>query len=425
MFFIANVYSQNMLTKEQALQNLLENNYAVKLSHNDIQLAENNASIYNSKYLPTVALGAGANYSNLNQETEAQNGTISTFDGLETKTYNASVGINYTLFNGFNRKYASKQLQEQLAMSTIDAEATLELAILDVFSSYYQTAQVAENVTVLQEALQISKQRLKRTKYQYDYGQSTKLAVLNAEVDVNNDSINYINTKQILENSKRSLLVLIGDIQTQDFDIETGVQFVAMPTLEVLLADLQKNTSMQQLEKSLEIGEYGIKMSKSGYLPTLGANTSYGWNLGDYPDTSLSAINMNYGLNAGLSLNWNIFDGGTTKTRVQNAQINQENQFLRKEQLEHQLKNLITNTYYNYQNKRLVLQTQEQNLQTAQRNFDRTTEMFKLGSVSSVEYRQAQLNLLNAQTAILSAKYDAKVVELQLLQLTGRLKDGV
>ena len=105
--------------------------------------------------------------------------------------------------------------------------------------------------------------------------------------------------------------------------------------------------------------------------------------------------------------------------------LHQENQFLRKEQLEHQLKNLITNTYYNYQNKRLVLQTQEQNLQTAQRNFDRTTEMFKLGSVSSVEYRQAQLNLLNAQTAILSAKYDAKVVELQLLQLTGRLKDGV
>jgi len=425
LLFTNNVYSQEILTKEQALVNLLENNYAVKLSKNDIRLAENNASIYNSRYLPTLTLGAGANYSNMNQESEAQNGTSTTLDGLETKTYNASVGLNYTLFNGFNRKYASKQLQEQLAMSNIDAEATLEQAILEVFSNYYQTAQIAENVSVLFEALQISKQRLKRTKYQYDYGQSTKLAVLNAEVDVNNDSINYINNRQVFDNSKRNLLVLIGDTQTQDFDIETGVQFVAMATLEVLLADLPKNISMQQLEKSLEIGEHGIKMSKSGYLPTLGLNTSYGWNLGDYPNTSPAAINMNYGLNAGLSLNWNIFDGGATKTRVQNAQINQENQFLRKEQLEQQLQNLITNTYYNYQNKRLVLQTQEQNLQTAQRNFDRTTEMFKIGSVSSVEYRQAQLNLLHAQTAILSAKYEAKVVELQLLQLTGRLMGGV
>ena len=418
-------YSQNTLTKEQALQTLLENNYAIQLSKNDIRIAENNASIYNSKYLPSVAVGAGANYSNMNQEIEAQSGVITSFNGSETQNYNASIGVNYTLFNGFNRKYATKQLQEQLAMSHLEANAVLEQAILDVFSNYYQTAQVAENVRVLQEALQISKTRLKRTNYQYDYGQTTKLAVLNAEVDVNNDSINYINTKQLLENSKRNLLLLIGDTQTQNFAVETGVQFATIPTLEILLAALPQNTNMQQIEKALEIGEYSIKMSKSNYLPTLGANSSYGWSTSKNPVTSLTAGMMNYGLNAGLSLNWNIFDGGATKTRVQNAQINQENQLLRKKQLEHQLKNFISNTYFDYQNKRLVLETQKQNLQTAKHNFERTEEHFKMGSVSSVEYRQAQLNLLHAQTAILRAKYDAKTVELQLLQLTGRLVNGV
>ncbi len=418
-------YSQNTLTKEQALQTLLENNYAIQLSKNDIRIAENNASIYNSKYLPSVAVGAGANYSNMNQEIEAQSGVITSFNGSETQNYNASIGVNYTLFNGFNRKYATKQLQEQLAMSHLEANAVLEQAILDVFSNYYQTAQVAENVRVLQEALQISKTRLKRTNYQYDYGQTTKLAVLNAEVDVNNDSINYINTKQLLENSKRNLLLLIGDTQTQNFAVETGVQFATIPTLEILLAALPQNTNMQQIEKALEIGEYSIKMSKSNYLPTLGANSSYGWSTSKNPVTSSTAGMMNYGLNAGLSLNWNIFDGGATKTRVQNAQINQENQLLRKKQLEHQLKNFISNTYFDYQNKRLVLETQKQNLQTAKHNFERTEEHFKMGSVSSVEYRQAQLNLLHAQMAILRAKYDAKTVELQLLQLTGKLVNGV
>ncbi len=93
--------------------------------------------------------------------------------------------------------------------------------------------------------------------------------------------------------------------------------------------------------------------------------------------------------------------------------------------MEHQLKNFISNTYFDYKNKRLVLETQKQNLQTAKHNFERTEEHFKMGSVSSVEYRQAQLNLLHAQTAILRAKYDAKTVELQLLQLTGRLVNGV
>ena len=418
-------YSQTILTKEQALNTLLENNYDIKLSKNDIRIAENNSSIYNSKYLPTVSLGAGAQYANMNQEIEAQNGMIANYDNSQTQNYNASLGVNYIIFNGFARKYASEQLQEQLKMSNLEADAIVEQAILDVFSNYYQTAQIAENVSVLHEALQISKQRLKRTKYQYEYGQTTKLAVLNAQVDINNDSINYINTKQLLENSKRNLLTLIGDTKSKNFNIETGVQFVAIPTLEVLLADIPQNAKIKQLEKALEIGEYGIKISESSYLPTLGVNTSYSWNTGLFPETSQTVRTMNYGLNAGLSLNWNIFDGGATKTRVQNAKINQENQILRKEQVEKQVENFITNTYYNYQNKRLVLVTQEQNLQTAERNFQRTTEMFKIGSVSSVEYRQAQLNLLNAQTAILRAKYDAKIVELQLLQLTGRLMDGL
>ncbi len=421
LFFIVNVHSQNILTKEQALQTLLENNYDVKLSKNDIRLAENNASIYNSRYLPTILANAGANYTNNNQEIEAQNGTITNVDNAESHSYNASVGLNYTIFNGFNRKYLYQQMQEQLAMSELESQATIEQAILDVFSTYYQTAQIAENVYVLQEALQISKQRLQRTNYQYEYGQANKLAVLNAEVDVNNDSINYINTKLILDNSKRNLMLLIGDTQSQDFEIETSVQFTTIPTLENLLADIPQNISVQKIEKALEINEYATKISKTSYLPSLGVNSSYGWNKSKSPVTSFTAGIMSYGLNAGLSLSWNIFDGGATKTKVQNALINQENQILIKEQLEHQMYNAITNTFYDYQNKRLVLQTQEQNLLTAKTNFNRTEDQFKIGRVNSVEYRQAQLNLLNAQTAILAAKYNAKIVELQLLQLTGKL----
>jgi outer membrane protein TolC len=419
------VFSQSILTKEQALQSLLENNYAIKLSKNSIKVAENNTSIYNSRYLPSLALSSGAKYANLNQEIEAHNGQTTNYDHTETINYNAALGINYVLFNGFNRKYATKQLQEQLDLSEIEAKATLEQAVFEAYSSYYQTAQIVENLQVIKEVLQISKQRLKRTNYKFNYGQATKLAVLNAEVDVNNDSINYINTKQLLDNSKRNLLLQIGDTLLRDYKIETSVAFVKIPSLEDLLNNLNNNTTLKQLEKATSISEYNIKMSKAAYFPTLGINTSYIWNLGKYPETSQAAETMNHGFNTGLSLNWNIFDGGTTKIRVQNAQINLENQQIRKEQLKHQLRSFISNTYYNYQNKRYVLQSQKENLKTAQRNFERTGEQFKLGSVSSVEYRQAQLNLLNAQTAILHAKYDAKIVELQLLQVTGRLLDHI
>ena len=416
-----NVFSQTILTKEQALQSLLENNYNVKLAKNDVRIAANNASIYNTGFLPSVSANAGGSYTNNNQETEAGDGSITTNNGLENQNYSASVGINYTLFDGFNRKYLSRQLQEQVSMSELEARAVLEQAILDVYVAYYQTAEITENVNIMREALEISKQRLQRSKYQYKFGQTNKLSILNAEVDVNNDSIAYINTKLVLDASKRNLLLLLGDTEPRDFTVETMIDFIPITDLESLLVDLPQNSSMQQIETLLEISHYNSKISKSGYLPRLGVNTSYGWSENKNPITATISETMTYGLNTGVSLSWNIFDGGATKTRVQNAQINQENQLLVKEQLEHQLRNAITNSYYEYQNKRFVLQAQEQNLLTAQTNFTRTQDQFKIGRVSSVEYRQAQLNLLNAQTTILAAKYDAKLVELQLLQLTGKL----
>ena len=58
---------------------------------------------------------------------------------------------------------------------------------------------------------------------------------------------------------------------------------------------------------------------------------------------------------------------------------------------------------------------------TSENNFERTKEQFKIGQVNSIEFRQAQLNLLNAELSRNQAKYDAKLAELQLLQLSGEL----
>ena len=64
---------------------------------------------------------------------------------------------------------------------------------------------------------------------------------------------------------------------------------------------------------------------------------------------------------------------------------------------------------------------QEQNVITAENNFDRSQERYKLGQITSVELRQAQINLINAKTNKNLAKYEAKLAELELLQLTGQL----
>ena len=107
------------------------------------------------------------------------------------------------------------------------------------------------------------------------------------------------------------------------------------------------------------------------------------------------------------------------KPEVKNAVIALDNQKIALEQQKVTIKNNLKNTWENYNNQFFILKAQEQNVLTTENNFNRTEERFKLGQITSVEFRQAQINLLNARTALNNAKFDAKLIELQILQLSG------
>ena len=416
------VSAQDVLTKKDAIAIALENNYGVKIANNNVEVAKNNSSIYNTGYLPTVSTSAGANYNNSNQEIERQNGESTKINGAETKSYNASINVNYTLFDGLNRKYNYKQLQETYNLSELEARETIENMYLQLFNNYFQIARLSENTSNLDETLKISKKRLERANHKYDYGQSTKLELLNAQVDVNNDSINLINSKQQFANSKRNLNIILGIQNGIAYNVETEVNFINLMSFEELSSKAKENNILlKQNEKNIAISKFNIKANKAGYLPKAGLTGSYGWNKSQNPATSFLAQLNSIGLNAGLNLSWNIFDGGATKTRVANAKIALENQEILKEQQLETIDNTIKNTYELYQNTLFILEAQKQNEITTQNNFDRTEERYRLGQVSSIEFRQAQINLLNTQNAVSNAKYDAKLIELELLQLTGDL----
>ena len=90
-------------------------------------------------------------------------------------------------------------------------------------------------------------------------------------------------------------------------------------------------------------------------------------------------------------------------------------------QIELEVERDILNALDIYENRLNIYAIQGQNVITNENNFERSKEQFQLGRITSIEFRQAQINLLNAQTNKNLAKYDAKLAELQLLQLTGQL----
>ena len=423
VFFGIYANAQQVLTTEEAMTLALEHNYGIKIANNTVEVAENNTGILNTGYLPTLTGNAGASIDKQDTEGELANGETRVADGAETRRYNASINLNYTLFDGLGRLYNYKRLKEQHQLSELEARETIETTLIQLFSIYYTVAQLSENTSALEQTIVISKDRLVRAGYQFDYGQTTKLEVLNAEVDINNDSINLINIRQQLRNTKRDLNFVLGNQLSEIFEVDTEVNFLLQLNKEELLDKAKaNNVSLLQAEKSINISEFDIKTNKAQFLPTVGLVGSYGWNeSSNNSPLAFTLQNTSTGVSAGLNLTWNLFDGGSTITRVQNSKILLENQKLQKEQLRIDVERNFNNAWDDYQNKLVIFQVQEDNIRTSQNNFDRTEEKFKIGQVTSIEFRQAQLNLLNAELSRNQAKYDAKLAELTLLQLSGEL----
>lgn len=416
------MFSQQLLTTDEAIDLALEYNYGIKVTNNTVEIAENNTSILNSGYLPTLTGNAGANYNLDNTKAEFSNGETTILSGAESSNYNASLNLNYTIFDGLGRQYNTKRLQEEYSLSKLDARETIENVVLQLFTVYYAVARISENTKALEETFNISKDRLKRAEYQFEYGQDTKLGILNAQVDINNDSINLINIKQQLKNTKRDLNVVLGTQLNENFIVETEMDFLFQLDKDDLLAKTKANNVMLlQANKNISISEIDIKSSKAQYLPTLGLIGSYGWNKSNNNAASFVSAVTGDGLSAGLSLNWNIFDGGSTATQIKNSKIVLENQKLLKEELEMTIERDFNNAWDDYQNKLVIYNVQENNIKTSMENFNRTEEKYKLGQATSLEFRQAQLNLRNAEISRNQAKYDAKIAELTVLQMSGEL----
>ena len=429
---IFKIEGQENLTKEQALAIALEQNFGIKVSRNVTEIVKNNSSVLNSGYLPTVSVLGGSNYTGSDAEI-AFPGQVDEdgvpipnriFEDQESQRFNAGVNLNYTLFDGLGRKYNYKRLKEQYALSELQLRETIEFTILQLFEVYFNVAQLTESNVIFKENLSISKERQKRTEVAFIHGQGNKLAVLNAEVDVTNDSINLIQIKQQLDNSKRDLNLLLNRPIEKVFGVDLNVDFVSPILIKSWVETAaENNVELLKQKSNSQINSYDIKISQSGYLPTLGLVGSYGWNLNKSPASAFfpGTNNTSYSVGVGASLSWNLFDGGRTLTRVKNAKLTFENQDLLEQESKLSFSRDLTNSIQNFKNAKEIFNIQKKQVETATYNFDRSKAQYKLGSITAIEFRQAQINLTNAQNQSTIAKYQAKLAELQLIQITGQL----
>ena len=418
-----NLVAQNDLTISSAVKKTLENNLDIKISENLEKIAKNNSSILNNNYLPNIQLGSDISSNIQSIEIETPSGISGTLDDTKTDNSSALLTISYNIIDASGRKYNYKKSKELFSKSNLEVKEIIENTMLQLFTVFFEVGRLSDERNILKNALEISKTRYERKLLEFEYGQTNNLEVLNAEVDVNTDSINLLKSSKQLFNAKRDLnLIMNVDLESQ-FNINTKIEFLSGDEIANIFSNgIYNNTRLLIIEKDVIISNLDKKITKYSYLPTLGLSGTYGWNesINDNPYAFYNK-SISDGFSAGINIRWDIFRGGKKIIANKNTAINQQNSELNKKKTELDITKELRNAYQTHLNNLFIMEVQNKNLETNKNNFERNLERYKIGQVSSIEFRRAQLNLLNAELSNSSAKYQAKISEAYFLKISGEI----
>lgn len=415
-------WAQEPLTLQKAMAVGMERNLSIQIAGNQSDAVKNLAKPGNANLLPKVDLNGGANY-NYNSTTLTFNNPGSQprdTSGAGTGL-NASIGFSYVLFDGLGNFRNYRKLRLNGEMSELEERMQVEAAIMSISTAYLSALRAQATAASVRRSLDVSLQRLDRARKRKDYGTGTGTEVLNAELYVNQDSATLADAEYNARRFRRDLLALI---QLDDADagpIVDSVVLARMAAFGELQEGAEANSAALILgAMSVERSENDVRINRSLAFPVLAINGSYGYSR-TTSETSILSENSNLGFTGGVTLSYNLFDGRKKRTQLQNSKLALETDKLRLEQSRTEVLRNLANGYDNWETSVQRMGLRTRNLDVARQNVKRSEELFNLGQLTGIEYRDAQLSLLRAELDILDSRVQAKLAELDLLRLSGGL----
>lgn len=413
--------AQELLTAEEAVKIALKNNYEIRITSNELEIAATEATLGNAQILPSVEGVAATNNSIQNTSQIRAGGQRIDQDNARNNNINYGVVLDWTLFDGFSMFARLDQLKELENLSEVRLQQVILEKTREVLITYYDLVQQQQQLIALDSTMVISEQRLELADNRFTIGKASKLEVLNAQVDINTDRSNLLKRQELFKNTKLELNQLLARDSSLDFEVEKEIavdENMFLPQLEEMAE--QQNPVLQAQLISNSLAKLELKEVKGGRYPTIIANTGYQFNESESSlgfSTSSHARGWNYGLSARI----NIFDGFLQNQNEQVARIEIENTALAIEEQKLSLKTFLGKTYQTYLTNLRLTELEKGNMEIAKENLEITMEKFRIGTIPTIEFRTAQLNYLNAVVRYSNARFQAKLSEIGLKELAGNI----
>ncbi|MEX0982970.1 MAG: TolC family protein [Bacteroidales bacterium] len=419
------VTAQEVYDLSRCIETGLERNFNLKVLRNTEEISVNNYSAGNAGMLPEITatnrFGGTLNTTHQNYP----DGTDNIGRNIHNRTGSANILMGMTIFRGFQIQNSYQKLGQQAELEGLKTQMAIENLVADIVSEYNYYLQQLTLYYNLAYSVSLSRERARIDEQRYLLGSGSKMQLLQSMVYLNADSSRLARQSEVLRSSQIRLNELMAaenlgeEITLKDSLIHINENLEYESLLDKTMAE---NTGLQIALKNQTITELDYKIIESRSYPYLNLTSGYGYNYNAYQSGTLLNQHV-HGMNYGLTLGMDIFDGFNRRREKSNARIQIENRQIQHKEVEQSIKGDLLTIFYAYENNLRLLKLEEQNLEVARENLEIAVERYKLGSLAGLELREVQKSLLDAEERLISVKYLTKIAEISLLQISGRIME--
>ena len=418
-------FGQQEVTLGQVVGLALEKSYDVQIAKTVSESAATNNDYVIGAFLPQLTAGASTSWNNNTQTLRFQDASRNNSGEAKANNISGSVQAVWTLFDG-TRMFATRQrIAEVEEQSELALKDQMVNTIAGVIVNYYDIVRQKQQLKAIQEQMSVSEERVKLAEKKLQVGTGIKPELLQARVDYNAQRTQVLQQETIIAQLKEQLNNLVGLQLPEQFDVADTI---------IIDLNLRPDESFQNLEntnytlltarKNLDIANLSLRERRAEYLPFFNLNAAYNFSRNDNRkqiNPFGPVFNQTEGFNYGLSVTLPILTGLDTRRQTQLAKLEINRQQLLYDQQRNTITIELRNAFTNYENAKKILLIEEETISLARENVFIALESFKRGVNTFIELRTAQQSLAEAYSRLITARYNAKLAETDLLRLKGDL----
>jgi len=421
------IFSQENLSLENAIKIGLKQNFDIQINKRNLEISKLNNNPGKAGALPKINLSAKKEEAVSDQ---SNNPTSFIQEILKSESINATANLSWTLLNGYGIKASKEKLNQLEYLSNGNLTLTLENTTQAIILSYYNCILQKDRLNLLQNVVNLSRERLIYQKTKYDIGVSSKIEFLQVENTLLTDSSNLLTQKVNYNNSLKNLNLVLG----VELDSEWNLTDEMSTKTQIFnLKDLQSetfrnNTNINNQCINNEIIRQDIVLAKSAYYPIVSFNSGASYNESTYDvgDSGYEGSNTGETLNyyANLSINFRLYDGGNYKTLLQESEIRDLINDLNIEKKHREIKNQLSINYEKYNSNIIIYNLRKKAFDIAQINYQLANDKNNRGNINSFDLRDIEIAYLNSGISYLQSVYNLNESYLNLVKITGGILES-